>query len=80
MELTLFHYKFTRAYMSQESFIEDIPNTFMPDCRNKVLSIEGVLRAYRHGFVQWDNIPKEVQQRLHKEIERRLKQNEGTHI
>ena len=42
--------------------IENIPNTFAPDCRNKFFSLEMLSFMMEKGFVKYKQLPKKIRQ------------------
>ena len=57
--------------MSEESKVENIPNTFMPDCVRSIVSVDYILQAMRWGFVHFDKLPEDIRAKVLKELEHR---------
>jgi len=53
----------------------NIPNTFAPLCRKKMLSINDIIEGLRWGFFKSEKFPNEIKLRVHNELEaRKIKQ------
>jgi len=52
---------------------KDVENTFMPNCINKYLSINGVIASLQRGFCEFDDLPKDVQEKVNIVIDQRTK-------
>lgn len=52
-------------------------NTFIPDCENTELTIGDVITAMRFGFIEYEDLPQEVQNAVDEEIERMRQAEEG---
>ena len=55
----------------EKSKIENIPNTFLPRCRNKKLSINALITFIRFGFCKIDDLPPEIKKPVLDEIKKR---------
>ena len=58
----------------KENDIENIPNTFAPNVKNKVFSLNALVFMTMRGFVRQENIPMELREKISAELERRLPQ------
>ena len=54
------------------SKIANIKNTFMPNCINKWLSVNGVIYLLQRGFCKFDDLPKDVKEKVNIILEQRL--------
>jgi len=45
-------------------------NTFITDCENTELTVSGIVTAMRFGFVEYEDLPPEVQNAVDEEIEK----------
>ena len=58
--------------MSQDpDKIQDIPNTFMSGCVQKMVSINYIAEALRRGFVHPEDIPEHLRERVQDVINKR---------
>jgi len=44
--------------------ISDIPNTFLPRCRSRYLSLNAILAFLKLGLIQYEDLPREVRHRI----------------
>jgi len=51
--------------------IKNIKNTFLPNCRNEWLSINGIIALLQRGFCDMDSLPKEVRKNVEIILEQR---------
>ncbi len=51
--------------------VEDIPNTFLPRCRNKVLSINALIYALMKNFYKEEDLPADIRVKVRAEMNRR---------
>ena len=56
-----------------DPYERNIPNTFLPDCRNKMLSVDDLIAGLRVGIISFDVISPEISERVHLEIEKRFR-------
>lgn len=52
-------------------------NTFIADCENIELTASAIITAMRFGFVEYEDLPLEVQKAVDEEIEK-MKQSKST--
>ncbi len=52
---------------------QDIENTFMPNCINKYLSVNGIITSLQRGFCKYEKLPKEVQEKVDIVLDQRTK-------
>lgn len=57
-----------------DSKAKDIENTFMPNCINKYLSVNGVIASLQRGFCKYEKLPKEVREKVDIVLEQRLQE------
>ena len=55
--------------------IKNIENTFMPNCINKYLSINGVIASLQRGFCEFDDLPEDVKEKVNIILEQRLRES-----
>lgn len=67
--------------MSKERCRADIPNTFLPRCRNKTFSINGLVYLLVKSFYKEEELPEEIRVKVRAEINRRWAwcEKNGTH-
>jgi len=58
--------------MKGNPYEENIPNTFAPLCRKKMLSIADIIEGLRWGFFKSEKLPSEIKLRVNAEINRRV--------
>jgi len=53
----------------------NIENTFMPNLINKWLSVNGVIASLQRGFCEFDDLPKDVKEKVNIIVEQRLQES-----
>ncbi len=59
--------------MSINTKVEDIPNTFAPNSRNRMFSVDMIIHGLRFGFIQMKNLPEDVRIKVQNELDRKHK-------
>ncbi len=55
--------------------IKNIENTFMPNCINKYLSINGVIASLQRGFCEFNDLAEDVKEKVNIILEQRTVRN-----
>ena len=50
--------------MVSDTQIVNIPNTFAPNSKNKMFSVDMIIHGLRFGFIQIDSLPEDVKTRV----------------